>query len=115
MIPEIELDNIDSAGMLTLKRQAMEYLNTAAMLLKKNKNIDIRILRCECGTCSFGDTLVRVLYSADGHEVRLHILDMVFKDESMKIDAAIGIKPDMSLNAKALLRIAHMLYVHRKD
>lgn len=115
MIPEIELDNIDSASMLALKQRAIECLNIACALLRKNKGLNIHLLSCKCGTHPTGKTLVSILYSADDNEVRLHVLDKVFKDENLKADASVGIKPGMSLKTKILLRVARLLYTHRKD
>jgi hypothetical protein len=60
--------------------------------------------------------IFKIQCSINGHEVALNILESVFKDYHRPIgDEKIGIKLDMSMKAKIILRLAYILYRHRED
>jgi len=101
----------------TKKYNAEKYLAEAAKLLLRNKNIKIEIATCEWAISrGSGRTILKIQYSANGHEVALNIVESVFKDYHRPIDdEKIGIKPDMNIKYKIILRLAYILYRHRED
>lgn len=98
------------------KYNAEKYLAEAAKLLSRNKKIDIEILDCEwCISQSATKPVFKILYSVDGNPIALLVAESVFKDYQRKVDAKIGIKPEMKMEHKIILRLAYLLYMHRED
>ena len=97
--------------------QAENYLAEAAKLLSRNKNIKVEIATCEWAISYGSNRLIfKIQYSINGHEVTLNIVESVFKDYHRPIaDEKIGIKLDMSMKYKIILRLAYILYRHRED
>lgn len=58
---------------------------------------------------------LKIIYSVNGHAVILRIVEQVFKDYQRQFDAKIGIKPEMKMEHKIILRLAYLLYTHRED
>ena len=96
------------------KYDAEKYLAEAAKLLKRNKKIDIEIVDCEWFVVA-NRLILKIIYSVNGHAVILRVVEQVFKDYQRKIDAKIGIKPEMKMNSKIILRLAYLLFTHRND
>ena len=96
------------------KYDAEKYLAEAAKLLKRNKKIDIEIVDCEWFVVA-NKLMLKIIYSVDGRTIVLRVIEQVFKDYQRKIDAKIGIKPEMKMNSKIILRLAYLLYTHRED
>ena len=96
------------------KYDAEKYLAEAAKLLKRNKKIDIEIVDCEWFVVA-NKLMLKIIYSVNGHAIILRVVEQVFKDYQRKIDAKIGIKPEMKMNSKIILRLAYLLYTHRED
>ena len=96
------------------KYNAEKYLAEAAKLLKRNKKLDIEIVDCEWFVVA-NKLMLKIIYSVSGHAVILRVIEPVFKDYQRRVDAKIGIKPDMKMEHKIILRLAYLLYTHRED
>ena len=59
--------------------------------------------------------MLKIIYSVNGHAVILRVIEQVFKDYQRQVDAKIGIKPEMKMEHKIILRLAYLLYTHRED
>ena len=108
---QVEIDNkIQEAK----KYNAEKYLVEAAKLLKRNKKIDIEIVDCEWFVVA-NKLILKIIYSVNGHAVILRVVEQVFKDYQRQVDTKIGIKPEMKMEHKIILRLAYLLYTHRGD
>ena len=96
------------------KYDAEKYLAEAAKLLKRNKKIDIEIVDCEWFVVA-NKLLLKIIYSVSGHAIILRVIEQAFKDYQRPADAKIGIKPEMKMEHKIILRLAYLLYTHRDD
>ena len=96
------------------KYDAEKYLAEAAKLLKRNKKIDIEIVDCEWFVVA-NRLILKIIYSVNGHAVILRVIEQAFKDYQRPADAKIGIKPEMKMEHKIILRLAYLLYTHRDD
>ena len=110
----MEQAEIDNMIQEAKKYEAEKYLAEAAKLLKRNKKIDIEIVDCEWFVVA--NKLIRkIIYSVNGHAIILRVVEQVFKDYQRQVDAKIGIKPEMKMEHKIILRLAYLLYTHRED
>lgn len=93
------------------------YLDKAAKLLAKNKNIKVEIEECEWDVSKVDETklIFKIWYNIEGNEVVLNIVEGVFSDYNRKFDADIGIKTMLDMKTKIILRLAYLLYKHRND
>ena len=108
---QVEIDNkIQEAKTY----DAEKYLAEAAKLLKRNKKIDIEIVDCEWFVVA-NKLILKIIYSVNGHAVILKVVESIFKDYQRQVDAKIGIKPEMKMEHKIILRLAYLLYTHRED
>ena len=96
------------------KYDAEKYLAEAAKLLKRNKKIDIEIVDCEWFVVA-NRLILKIIYSVSGHAIILRVIEQAFKDYQRPADAKIGIKPEMKMEHKIILRLAYLLYTHRDD
>ena len=96
------------------KYDAEKYLAEAAKLLKRNKKIDIEIVDCEWFVVA-NKLMLKIIYSVNGHAIILRVIEQAFKDYQRPVDAKIGIKPEMKMEHKIILRLAYLLYTHRED
>ena len=96
------------------KYDAEKYLAEAAKLLKRNKKIDIEIADCEWFVIA-NRLILKIIYSVSGHTVTLRVIEQAFKDYQRPVDAKIGIKPEMKMGSKIVLRLAYLLFTHRND
>ena len=96
------------------KYDAEKYLAEAAKLLRLNKKIDIEIVDCEWFVVA-NRLILKIIYSVSGHAVILRVIEQVFKDYQRQVDTKIGIKPEMKMEHKIILRLAYLLYAHRED
>ena len=96
------------------KYDAEKYLAEAAKLLKRNKKIDIEIVDCEWFVVA-NRLILKIIYSVNGHAVILRVIEQAFKDYQTPADAKIGIKPEVKMEHKIILRLAYLLYTHRDD
>ena len=110
------MDQVDANNMPqeAKKYEAEKYLAEAAKLLKRNKKIDIEIVDCEWFVVA-NKLILKIIYSVNGHAIILRVVEQVFKDYQRQVDAKIGIKPEMKMEHKIILRLAYLLYTHRED
>ena len=110
------MDQVEIDGMLqgAKKYNAEKYLAEAAKLLRLNKKIDIEIVDCEWFVIA-NKLILKIIYSVSGYTVILKVVEAVFKDYQRQVDAKIGIKPEMKMEHKIILRLAYLLYTHRED
>ena len=108
---QTEINNIVQSAK---KYDAEKYLAEAAKLLKHNKKIDIDIADCEWFVIA-NKLILKIIYSVSGHAVILRVVEQIFKDYQRQVDAKIGIKPEMKMEHKIILRLAYLLYTHRED
>ena len=110
---QAEIDNMIQEAK---KYDAEKYLAEAVKLLKRNKKIGIEITDCEWYVNEIANKLIfKIIYHVDGNTVTLLVAESVFKDYQRQIDAKIGIKPEMKMEHKIILRLAYLLYTHRED
>ena len=108
---QVEIDNkIQEAK----KYDAEKYLAEAAKLLKRNKKIDIKIVDCEWFVIA-NKLILKIIYSVNNRTVILRVVEQVFKNYQRQVDTKIGIKPEMKMEHKIILRLAYLLYTHRED
>ena len=110
----MEQAEINSMLQEAKKYNAEKYLAEAAKLLKRNKKIDIDIVDCEWFVVA-NRLMLKIIYSVSGHTVILRVIEQAFKDYQRPADAKIGIKPEMKMEHKIILRLAYLLYTHRED
>lgn len=110
------MDQVEIDGMLQGAKEyaAEKYLAEAVKLLKRNKKIDIDILECKWFVVA-NKLILKIIYSVNGHAIVLRVVESVFKDYQRQVDAKIGIKPEMKMEHKIILRLAYLLYTHRED
>ena len=98
------------------KYKAEKYLAEAVKWLKRSnsKKIDLEIADCEWFVIA-NKLIFKIIYSVGGNTVTLLVAESIFKDYQRKIDTKIGIKPEMKMNSKIILRLAYLLYTHRED
>ena len=110
----MEQAEIDKILQEAKKYDAEKYLAEAAKLLKRNKKIDIEIVDCEWFVVA-NKLILKIIYSVNSHAVILRVIEQVFKDYQRQVDTKIGIKPEMKMEHKIILRLAYLLYTHRED
>ena len=110
------MEQVEIDGMLqeAKKYNAEKYLVEAVRSLKHNKKIDIEIVDCEWFVVA-NKLMLKIIYSVNGHTVILRVIEQAFKDYQRPVDAKIGIKPEMKMEHKIILRLAYLLYMHRED
>ena len=110
----MEQTEIDNMIQEAKKYDAEKYLAEAAKLLKRNKKIDIEIVDCEWFVVA-NRLILKIIYSVNGHAVILRVIEQAFKDYQRPADSNIGIKLEMKMEHKIILRLAYLLYTHRED
>ena len=108
---QAEIDNMIQEAK---KYEAEKYLAEAAKLLKRNKKIDIEVADCEWFVVA-NRLILKIIYSVSGHAVILKVVESIFKDYQRQVDTKIGIKPEMKMEHKIIIRVAYLLYTHRED
>ena len=110
----MEQAEIDKMLQGAKKYDAEKYLAEATKLLKHNKKIDIEIVDCEW-LVILNKLIFKIIYSIGGRTVTLRVAESLFKEYQKKVDTRIGIKPEMKMEHKIILRLAYLLYTHRDD
>ena len=110
------MDQVDANNMPqeAKKYEAEKYLSEAAKWLRRIKKIGIEIVDCEWFVVA-NKLVLKIIYSVSGYTVILKVVESVFKDHQRQVDAKIGIKPEMKMGSKIILRLAYLLYTHRED
>lgn len=96
------------------KYEAEKYLTKAVKLLERNKKISIEVANYEWFVIAY-KLIFKIIYSVDGNTVTLLVAESVFEDYQRQVDTKIGIKPEMKMESKIVLRLAYLLYMHRED
>ena len=105
---------IDNKIQEAKKYNAEKYLVMAVRALKRNFKIDIDIKDCKWLVVA-NKLILKITCLVDNRTVTIRVLESVFKDYQRKIDTKIGIKPEMKMNSKIILRLAYLLFTHRND
>ena len=108
---QAEIDNMIQGAK---EYDAEKYLAEAIKLLRRNKKIDIETADCEWLVIK-NKLIFKIIYSVDGNTITLLVAESVFKDYQRQVDTKIGIKPEMKMEHKIILRLAYLLYTHRED
>ena len=59
--------------------------------------------------------ILKITCLIDNRTITIRVLESVFKDYQRQVDDRIGIKPEMKMGSKIVLRLAYLLYTHRND
>ena len=108
---QAEIDNMIQEAK---KYEAEKYLTKAVKLLERNKKINIEVADYEWFVIAY-ELIFKIIYSVDGNTVTLLVTESVFNEYQRQVDAKIGIKPEMKMESKIILRLAYLLYTHRED
>ena len=110
------MDQVEIDGMLQKAEEydAEKYLAMAVKSLRHNKKIDIERVDYEWFVVA-NKLMLKIIYSVDNRTIVLRVIEQVFKDYQRKIDTKIGIKPEMKMDSKIILRLAYLLFTHRND
>lgn len=110
----MEQAEIDKMLQSVKKYDAEKYLVEAVKLLRHIKKIDINIVDCEW-LIILNKPILKIIYSIGSRTVTLRAAESLFKEYQKKVDTRIGIKPEMKMEHKIILRLAYLLYTHRDD
>ena len=110
----MEQTEIDDKIQKAKTYNAEEYLAKAVEAIKRNKKIDIDIENCNWLVVA-NKPILKITCLIDNRTVTIRVLESVFKDYQRHVDAKIGIKPEMAMRHKIILRLAYLLYTHRND
>ena len=110
----MEQTEIDNMIQEAKKYEAEKYLALAVGALKRNFKIDIDIKDCKWLVVA-NKHILKITCLVDGRTVTIRAIESVFIDSQRQIDAKIGIKPEMKIRSKIILRLAYLLYTHRND
>lgn len=105
---------IDNKIQEAKKYNVEKYLVEAVKALKRNFKVDVDIKDCKWLVVA-NKLILKIIYSPNGHNVILKVVESVFKDYQRQVDAGIGIKPEMKMESKIILRLAYLLYTHIYD
>ena len=110
----MEQTEIDDKIQDAKKYDVEKYLALAVKAIKRNFKIDINIKDCKWLAVA-NKHILKVTCLIDNRTVTIRVLESVFKDYQRQVDARIGIKPEMKMRSKIILRLAYLLYTHRND
>ena len=96
------------------KYNVEKYLAMAVMALKRTLKVKVDIKDCKWLAVA-NKPILKVTCLIDNRTVTIRVLESVFKDYQRQVDARIGIKPEMKMRSKIILRLAYLLYTHRYD
>ena len=91
-----------------------KYLALAVKALKRNLNVDIKITDWKWLVAA-NKLILKITCLVDSRTVTIRVVESVFKDYKRLVDDRIGIKPEMKMESKIVLRLAYLLYAHRND
>ena len=110
----MEQTEIDDKIQEAKKYDVEKYLALAVRSLRRNNKIDIEKVDYEWFVVA-NKLMLKIIYSVDGRTIVLRVIEQVFKDYQRQIDAKIGIKPEMKMGSKIIIRLAYLLFTHRND
>ena len=96
------------------KYDVEKYLALAVGAFKRNFKIDVDIKDCKWLVVA-NKLILKITCLVDGRTVTIRVVESVFKDYKRLVDDKIGIKPEMKMESKIILRLAYLLYMHRND
>ena len=91
-----------------------KYLVLAVRALKRNFKVDVDIKDCKW-LVAMNKPILKITCLVDNRTVTIRVVESVFKDYQRPVDTKIGIKPEMKMESKIILRLAYLLYMHRND
>ena len=91
-----------------------KYLVLAVKALKHNLNVDVKITDWKWLVVA-NKLILKITCLIDNRTVTIRVVESVFKDYKRLVDDKIGIKPEMKMGSKIVLRLAYLLYTHRND
>ena len=111
IIDQTEIDNkIQKAKTYNVKK----YLVMAVGALKRNFKVKVDIKDYKWLVVT-NNLILKITCLIDGRTVTIRAIESVFKDYQRPVDTRIGIKPEMKMGSKIVLRLAYLLYMHRYD
>ena len=96
------------------KYNVEKYLVMAVMALKRNFKVKVDIKDYKWLVVS-NNLILKITCLIDNRTVTIRVVESVFKDYKRPVDDKIGIKPEMKMGSKIVLRLAYLLYMHRND
>ena len=110
----MEQTEIDNKIQEAKKYNVEKYLVLAVKALKRNLKVDVKIT--DWKWLVVANTLIlKITCLVDNRTVTIRVVESLFKDYQRPVDANIGIKPEMKMGSKIVLRLAYLLYMHRTD
>ena len=91
-----------------------KYLVMAVGALKRNFKVKVDIKDYKWLVVK-NKLILKITCLIDNRTVTIRVLESVFKDYQRQVDDKIGIKPEMKMGSKIILRLAYLLYTHRND
>ena len=91
-----------------------KYLVLAVEALRRNFKVKVDIKDYKWLAVA-NKLILKITCLVDGRTVTIRVVESVFKDYQRQVDARIGIKPEMKMGTKIVLRLAYLLYTHRND
>lgn len=110
----MEQTEIDDKIQEAKKYDAEKYLAMAVRSLKHTLKVNVDIKDCKW-LVVMNNLILKITCLVDGRTVTIRVIEPVFKDYQRPVDARIGIKPEMKMGSKIILRLAYLLYTHRND
>ena len=111
IMDQVEIDNkIQKAKTYNVKK----YLVMAVGALKRNFKVKVDIKDYKWLVVT-NNLILKITCLIDNRTVTIRAIESVFKDYQRPVDARIGIKPEMKMGSKIVLRLAYLLYMHRND
>lgn len=91
-----------------------KYLVMAVGALKRNFKVKVDIKDYKWLVVT-NKLILKITCLIDNRTVTIRVVESVFKDYQRPVDDRIGIKPEMKMGSKIVLRLAYLLYTHRND
>ena len=110
----MEQTEIDDKIQEAKKYNAEKYLVEAVRALKRNFKVNVDIKDCKWLVVS-NKLILKITCLVDNRTVTIRVIESVFKDYQRPVDTKIGIKTEMKMESKIVLRLAYLLYMHRED
>ena len=110
----MEQTEIDDKIREAKKYDAEKYLAMAVRSLRRNLKVEIKITE-QKWLIAANRLILKITCLVDNRTVTIRVVESVFKDYQRKVDAEIGIKPEMKMGSKIILRLAYLLYTHKYD
>ena len=110
----MEQTEIDDKIQEAKKYNVEKYLALAIRALKRNFKVKVDIKDYKWLVVS-NNLILKITCLIDNRTVTIRVVESVFKDYKRLVDDKIGIKPEMKIGSKIILRLAYLLYTHRND